>query len=91
MLDIQTPPAYYQSIPAPRHREVVIPMAQLPAACPIPVPRGAILYGCSIRWPGGCIIYLPRIDDVISRADQQQVRTHELAHCKGWPANHPPY
>jgi hypothetical protein len=45
--------------------------------------------GCSIPEGRSCFIMIPRIGGPISASIQAQIRRHEIAHCNGWPANHP--
>lgn len=43
-------------------------------------PPGKWFQGCTITHPDRCIVY---------RVNSRDVLVHELAHCKGWPADHP--
>jgi hypothetical protein len=45
--------------------------------------------GCSIPEGRSCFIMIPRIGGPVSASIQAQIRRHEIAHCNGWPANHP--
>jgi hypothetical protein len=39
---------------------------------------------CSVVSRHNCLIVMPRITNY-----RRQIYRHELAHCNGWPANHP--
>jgi hypothetical protein len=45
--------------------------------------------GCSIPEGRSCFIMIPRIGGPVTASIQAQIRRHEIAHCNGWPANHP--
>jgi hypothetical protein len=45
--------------------------------------------GCSIPAGRSCFIVIPRIGEQVTASIQAQIRRHEIAHCNGWPANHP--
>jgi hypothetical protein len=37
-----------------------------------------------------CIIVLPNVEPLlISKAQRERLRRHEIAHCNGWPLDHP--
>jgi hypothetical protein len=45
--------------------------------------------------PGRCTIWMPRVGaragmTLITQGIYRQMLRHELAHCNGWPPNHPP-
>ena len=44
-------------------------------------PAGQRFLGCMLLWTDGRCKVL--------RIDREDVRQHELAHCAGWPADHP--
>jgi hypothetical protein len=46
------------------------------------------VWGCAMWANGGCLIILPRIDDIVSVADQAAIRRHEEAHCNGMGKDH---
>jgi hypothetical protein len=82
-----TPPALYASGPVGRQViDRVMTWDEVMQQCTqqaitrgvTPSPNGYI--GCSIR--GATYCWVIRIDD-------ERVRQHELAHCRGWPADHP--
>jgi hypothetical protein len=45
-----------------------------------PPPAGQRFLGCMLQWQDRCKVL---------RIDREDVRVHELAHCAGWPADHP--
>jgi hypothetical protein len=45
-----------------------------------PPPAGKVISGCAHRVAGRCLI---------TRIDDPGVARHELAHCNGWPPDHP--
>ena len=45
--------------------------------------------GCSKVDEHSCFLMIPRIGGPVTASIQAQIRRHELAHCNGWPANHP--
>jgi hypothetical protein len=45
--------------------------------------------GCSKVDTHSCFVMIPRIGGRVTASIQSQIRRHELAHCNGWPANHP--
>jgi len=47
------------------------------------------LLGCAVPLGAKCIIVLPKVESMlISKAQQDRVRRHEVAHCNGWGVNH---
>jgi hypothetical protein len=42
--------------------------------------HGRRIFGCQMMWGDKCLIL---------RIDSEAVRAHELAHCAGWPKDHP--
>lgn len=44
---------------------------------------GGLVYGCAFMVPGQCTIHVWRPKYNLS------LYQHELAHCNGWPYNHP--
>ena len=73
--------------------EIIVPEAEVPAACrqiaaayggePLPATngRGNVLGGCSARAPTG-----PAACTIVIRQgpDMEAIRRHETAHCNGW-------
>jgi hypothetical protein len=45
--------------------------------------------GCSIPAGRTCFIMIPRLGAQVTASIQAQIRRHEIAHCNGWPSNHP--
>jgi hypothetical protein len=45
--------------------------------------------GCSKVNGNSCFLMIPRIGGPVTASIQAQIRRHELAHCNGWPADHP--
>jgi hypothetical protein len=45
--------------------------------------------GCAKVFPKRCFIMIPRVGGTISGRLQRDIRRHEIAHCNGWPADHP--
>ena len=92
--DLQEDPAHYAARLEPPARydhpyngrvvERVVPKAEVPSLC---MPMGADLLAaaCSLESNGTCSIVLPSD----GRAPVSTFRRHEIAHCNGWPANHP--
>lgn len=42
--------------------------------------------GCALLEPGRCTVYLAKRT---RRAPLDAIMAHEIAHCNGWPADHP--
>jgi hypothetical protein len=45
--------------------------------------------GCSKVDEHSCFLIIPRVGGLVTASIQVQIRRHEIAHCNGWPANHP--
>jgi hypothetical protein len=45
--------------------------------------------GCSKVGEQSCFLIIPRVGGPVTASIQAQIRRHEIAHCNGWPANHP--
>jgi hypothetical protein len=45
--------------------------------------------GCSKVDEHKCFLMIPRVGGLVTAFIQAQIRRHEIAHCNGWPANHP--
>jgi len=46
--------------------------------------------GCAKKFPRSCFIMIPRVAGTVTARMQSQIRRHEIAHCNGWGATHPP-
>jgi hypothetical protein len=64
--------------------ERVMPVAQVRALC---TSKGGSAKGVACSWVsnGTCYIVLPNDE----QAPVSTYRRHEIAHCNGWPADHP--
>jgi hypothetical protein len=64
--------------------ERVMPVTEVHALC---MSMGASSSGVACEWVdrGTCFIILPSDE----QAPVPVYRRHEIAHCNGWPANHP--
>jgi hypothetical protein len=64
--------------------ERVMPVAQVRALC---TSKGGSAKGVACSWvsSGTCYIVLPNDE----QAPVSTYRRHEIAHCNGWPADHP--
>ncbi len=78
------PPAQYDHPYAGQVVERVMPVAD---ARPFCISMGADPRGVACSWQmnGTCYIILPNDE----QAPVSTYRRHEIAHCNGWPANHP--
>jgi hypothetical protein len=78
------PPARYDHPYSGQVDERVLPEAEVRSLC---MSKGADLSGVACSWQsnGTCHIVIPN-DGV---APVSAFRQHEIAHCNGWPANHP--
>jgi hypothetical protein len=81
---LEPPPQYNHPYKGPVI-EYVLPRAEARAMCR---KRSAWADACSWTKDGKCYIVLPRGGPVKSLAPY---RRHEIAHCNGWPANHPQF
>ena len=45
--------------------------------------------GCSKVDEGSCFVMIPKIGGPVTASIQAEIRRHELAHCNGWPGDHP--
>ena len=85
---VQLPPAIYQQMKAREIEEEIAPVEIVAKQCLewsvryhfAPPPPGQRFLGCMLQWPDRCKVL---------RIDREDVRVHELAHCAGWPADHP--
>jgi hypothetical protein len=78
------PPARYDHPYAGPVVERVVPEAEVRSLC---MTMGADPIGTACSWQskGTCYIVLPSD----GRAPVSAFRRHEIAHCNGWPADHP--
>ena len=77
------PPAQYNHPYNGRVIERVVPEAEVRTVCISMGADGGV--ACSWQSAGTCYIVLP--DD--EPLPVSTYRQHEIAHCNGWPANHP--
>jgi hypothetical protein len=78
------PPEQYNH---PYNRQVeerVVPVAEARTLC---MSMGADLLGVACSWQSNGICYIVLPND--EYAPVATFRRHEIAHCNGWPANHP--
>lgn len=84
------PPAHWLMTRSP-DQEVNIhrkPEAEVGPICSTAVGK-AEPFGCSLIYPladGACDIY---VSSDLPERSRRIVELHELAHCNGWPADHP--
>jgi hypothetical protein len=78
------PPARYDHPYNGQVVERVVPEAEVRSLC-MSMGADAIGVACSWQSNGTCNIVLPSD----GRAPVAAFRRHEIAHCNGWPANHP--
>ena len=83
MILVLAPPPGYDHPYRGHMVETVMPLAKARAICG---KRGALADACSWTAHGTCYIVIPRGGPVKGLAPY---RRHEVAHCNGWPANHP--
>ena len=78
------PPAQYNHPYNGQVVERVMPEAEVRSAC---MSMGLDLFTVACSWhsAGTCYIVLPND----GQAPVSTYRRHEIAHCNGWPANHP--
>jgi hypothetical protein len=77
------PPAQYDHAPSVTVIEHVLPAAEVDRLCHTRkgAPAG-LLTGCSVRNGNDGKCYIVHIGD-------KDIRRHEIAHCNGWPHDHP--
>jgi hypothetical protein len=78
------PPAQYNHPYNGQVVEHVMPVAEVRTLC---ISMGADVLGVACSWQSDntCYIVLPNDE----QAPVSTYRRHEIAHCNGWPANHP--
>lgn len=94
-----TPPAKYNKMmPDFRVRVERLSMGDLQFTCNNNLAPLVLAYGCAKLTPGvRCNIYIPKTAVLnpgfplppIPVITPEMVLNHEMAHCLGWPANHP--
>jgi hypothetical protein len=45
--------------------------------------------GCAKVDDNRCFLMIPKVGGQVTARIQAAIRTHEMAHCNGWPADHP--
>jgi len=78
------PPARYNHPYSGQVVERVVPEAEVRSLC-MSMGADPISTACSWQSNGTCYIVLPSD----GRAPVSTFRRHEIAHCNGWPADHP--
>jgi len=78
------PPAQYNHPYNGQVIERVMPEAQVRSVC---MSMGVDLFATACSWhsAGACYIVIPND----GQGPVSAYRQHEIAHCNGWPANHP--
>lgn len=93
MIDLLMPPARYDVPYTGPLIEHVLTLEQIDKICSgmgVRKSQGQVIFGCARGTETPCVIYIPKIAGYITAEDQAKVRRHELAHCNGWPGDHPP-
>jgi hypothetical protein len=78
------PPAQYNHPYNGQVVERVLPETEVRSVC-MSMGLDLLTVACSWRSNGACYIVLPSDGQV----SVSTYRRHEIAHCNGWPANHP--
>ena len=78
------PPAQYNHAYNGQVVERVVPEAEVRSVC-MSMGLDLLTVACSWQSNGTCYIVLPND----GQASVSTYRRHEIAHCNGWPANHP--
>lgn len=79
------PPARYIGPYTGELRMHALPRAEAQAICEQKTGKAG-QFGCVDLWPRACDVYI--VDD-LPKALRAYIESHELAHCRGWPADHP--
>jgi hypothetical protein len=84
---ILVPPQKWLDVP-PRGRTIIkrFPAAKVNSLCSKYLGGQAEGNGCALVMDGGCIV---TINEDLPQSLYEIVLLHELAHCAGWPADHP--
>jgi len=83
------PPPQYDVLPPIPVVEQILSQEQVHKLCLHRYPTAQLGPGESIR---GCAQFLVTTGTktcLVYRVNDERVRRHELAHCAGWPADHP--
>lgn len=88
MPPVMQPPAIYREAKQWRRvTETILSLEEVASICAdrsvkyhFPGDPTKPFLGCSLMWPDRCEVV---------RIDRADVKIHELAHCAGWPADHP--
>lgn len=86
---IRKPPPEYSGPYTGKLTERLVPLVEIGGACSALGTKTLYAWGCAQRRDGACLIFLPAIGPGVTSALQEQIRAHELAHCNGWPNDHP--
>ena len=78
------PPARYNHPYSGQVVERVVPEAEVRSLC---MPMGADPIGVACSWQNKCTCYIVLPSDGL--APVSTFRRREIAHCDGWPADHP--
>jgi hypothetical protein len=93
-----TPPKRELLVPPPEYDypykgELVVrhvSQKEVREACPSAKYTLGVALGCAHRWPTSChIILAPEADMKAAGYPPELVLRHEIAHCNGWPGDHP--
>ena len=71
-----------------------IPYMEVDKVCSWPMrseeAMGGRIEGCARVYNSVCYIVMPAVDGVfMTKEKHKRLLKHELAHCNGWPADHP--
>lgn len=81
-----SPPARYSQAAYPHEVRVhYLPRARVVDECYYLTSKAGQI-GCADKWPEACDIY---VAEDLPGPFRDAVHLHELAHCHGWPADHP--
>jgi hypothetical protein len=83
------PPPQYDKPYTGQLNIATIPYWNMGNVCNMIAPQGQHMEACSFAMtPQQCLVYLPRLSDV-GQSRLADLTKHEIAHCNGWPGNHP--
>jgi len=92
------PPAKYDKMPFKTPVKVYrLPIGLLQKICQNNWAPLGLVYGCAWTWPKHCNVFIPESPVInvgfplppIPVVTPEMILEHELAHCAGWPRNHP--
>lgn len=91
---IDLPPEQYDRAPDVQVNITTMPYMKIDRVCRWPMQsaegEGGRIEGCARFLGKVCYVVVPSVDGVlVTKATQQRLLRHELAHCNGWPADHP--